>query len=209
MRKTDFIKRFAKFLATSFFFLSIFILLYFFIFNDKATYMASIINTTAIEKSKKEKDAIYSQEAKKLIGYPTYGKKYANLKIDKINLNLPIYYGDSLEILRYGVGHYAGSYFPGEGGSIIMPAHNTVGFFNRLEELNKEDLIIIETNYGVFKYKVDSYKVVKETDLKAFPIQDKREMLILYTCYPINKNVVGRRTERYVVYSYRVEDTYE
>lgn len=203
------LKRFAKFLAISFFFSAIFVLLFYFIRNDKISYYASLINTTAIKKSDKEKDVIYNQDAKRLISYPAYGKKYAKLKIDKINLDLPIYYGDSMEILRYGVGHYAGSYFPGEGGSIILPAHNTEGFFSRLPELEKNDLIIIEANYGTFKYKVGSHKVVKETDLKAFPIQEEKEMLIMYTCYPINRSVIGRKTERYVVYAYRAEDENE
>ena len=51
--------------------------------------------------------------------YPEYGTQYATIEIDKIGVNLPVYYGDTLDILKKGVGHSSGSYFPGEGGSII------------------------------------------------------------------------------------------
>ena len=47
-------------------------------------------------------------------------------------------------------------------------------------------------------------KVVKETNLAAFPIQHDHELLIMYTCYPINQSVVGRKTKRYVVYAKKV-----
>ena len=50
------------------------------------------------------------------------------------------------------------------------------------------------------------FKVVKETDLEAFPIQHDHELLIMYTCWPINRSVVGRKTQRLVVYAERVEN---
>ena len=39
-----------------------------------------------------------------------------------MKLELPIYHGDTLKILRKGVGHYAGSYFPGENGTVLLAA---------------------------------------------------------------------------------------
>ena len=47
-------------------------------------------------------------------------------------------------------------------------------------------------------------KVVSEKDLNAFKIQHEEERLIMYTCYPINRSVVGRKTKRYVVYAKKV-----
>ena len=41
--------------------------------------------------------------------YPEYGTQYGTIEIDKINVKLPIYYGDTLEILKKGVGHSSGS----------------------------------------------------------------------------------------------------
>ena len=124
-------------------------------------------------------------------------------------MNLPIYYGDTLKILRYGIGQYAGSYFPGENGTIILAGHNTAAYFKRLDELEHGDEIVIEASYGTFKYIVDRSDVVKETDYEAFKVDHNSERLIMYTCYPMNRRVVGRRTKRYVVYAYKEGDTSE
>lgn len=203
------VKTFATYVAISFFFTAIFSLLITVFFYEKINYYITLINTTTVKEYNVEKEIVYNKEAKRLIEYPDYGKKYANLIIPSIDMNLPVFHGDNLTILKSAVGHYAGSYFPGEGGTVLLAAHNTKGFFQRLEELKKGDEITIDTIYGTFKYSVDSYKVVKETDLEAFPFQKERELLIMYTCYPINRSVVGRKTERYVVYAYRIGDNNE
>ena len=202
MKKKFTIKIFTINIVISFFFTSIFILLFYFFCNDKTTYYTSLINTTA---NKTNSNTIRNAEYNggRIIKYPAYGTKYGTIKIDSIDLSLPLYYGDSLKILRYGVGNNAGSYMPGEGGSVILAAHNNVGFFHNLDKVKVGDEIIIETNYGTFNYTVDNYKVVKETDLDAFPITKEKEMLVLYTCYPIREAWIGRKTQRYVVYAYR------
>ncbi len=203
------LKTFATYVAISFFFASFFSLLITVIFYEKINYYISLINTTAVKEFSVEKEIVYNKEANMLLDYPDYGKKYANLIIPSIDMNLPVFHGDNLTILKSAVGHYAGSYFPGEGGTVLLAAHNTKGFFQRIEELKIGDDITIETTYGIFKYKVENMKVVKETDLDAFPFQKERELLIMYTCYPINRSIVGRKTERYVVYAYRVGDNNE
>lgn len=168
-----------------------------------------ILNSITFKDNGEEVKVEYDFNERSLRRYPVYGTKYGTLKIDNINLNLPIYYGDNMRLLNYGVGHYAGSYFPGENGSIIFVAHNTPGYFDRIIELNKGDKIVVEATYGTFTYEVDSAKVVHETDLSAFPIQHDKEMLIMYTCYPIDRNFYGRKTQRYVLYAYKVGDSFE
>ncbi len=69
--------------------------------------------------------------------HPSFGDKYASLKISKIGINAPIYFGATDEILLKGVVHDSGSYFPGEGGAIIMCEHNYMNNFKRLGELKK------------------------------------------------------------------------
>lgn len=209
MNKSKIIKTFATNVAISFFFAAIFVFTTYVLFDKKINYYTSLVNSFAIkqvEKTDREKTT-YDLSSKSLINSPLYGQKYATLKIPEIGMSLPIYHGDTLDIMRYGVGHYSGSYFPGETGTILLAAHNDVGFFHEIDRLVKGSKITIEADYGTFEYEVDSYKVVKETDVDAFEIQDKEEKLIMYTCYPIRHGVVGRRTERYVVYAHRVGDT--
>ncbi len=131
--------------------------------------------------------------------YPEYGTKYATIEIDKIGVNLPVYYGDTLEILKKGVGHSSGSYFPGEGGSIIYMGHNSKKMFRRFSELQKGNEIKVTTSYGEYVYKIYDMQLIKETELDKLPIQRDKEILMVYTCYPFNN--VGYATQRYVVYA--------
>lgn len=131
--------------------------------------------------------------------YPAYGTQYATIKIDKIDVNLPVYFGDTLEILKKGVGHSSGSYFPGEGGSIIYMGHNSKKMFRRFSELQKGNEIKVSTSYGEYTYKIYDMKLIKETELDQLPIQRDKEILMVYTCYPFNN--VGYATQRYVVYA--------
>ena len=203
------IKKFASKIAVSFFFASLFVVLFYFLLEEKISPYISLINTTAVKGISEERIATYNLDAKKLINYPNYGSKYATLDIPSINLKLPIYYGDTKKILRLGVGHYNGSYFPGENGTIIYAGHNDPGYFQKLDQVKVGEEIIVNASYGTFKYQVESYKIVKETDLKAFEVSHDRELLILYTCWPINRGIIGRKTQRYIVYATKLEDTHE
>lgn len=168
------------------------------IIGQKKDFIMTLINTISIRKEEKiEIETVI--EDNKLKNYPEYGTSYATINIPKININLPVYYGDTMEILKKGVGHSSGSYFPGEGGSIVYMGHNSKKVFRNFSKIEKGDLINIKTDYGDFSYKVYDTKIVEETDINALPIQDNKEILMIYTCYPFNN--IGYATQRYVVYA--------
>lgn len=168
------------------------------IIGQKKDFIMTLINTISIRKEEKiEIETVI--EDNKLKNYPEYGTSYATINIPKININLPVYYGDTMEILKKGVGHSSGSYFPGEGGSIVYMGHNSKKVFRNFSKIEKGDLINIKTDYGDFSYKVYDTKIVEETDINALPIQDNKEISMIYTCYPFNN--IGYATQRYVVYA--------
>lgn len=136
--------------------------------------------------------------------YPEYGTKYGRVEIPAIDVDLPLYYGDTLDILKKGVGHSSGSYFPGEGGSIVCMGHNFAGFFRRFGELKKGDTIKVTTTYGEYNYVIYDLRLIHETDLGAIPIQKEKEILMIFTCYPFNN--IGYASQRYVVYADLVEE---
>ncbi len=169
-------------------------------FGQKIGEIFLLVNKVSINiENKKEEPTKINVEKKTLENYPEYGTKYGTIEIDKIGVNLPIYYGDTLEILKKGVGHSSGSYFPGEGGTIIYMGHNSKKMFRRLGELQKGNEIKITTTYGEYTYKIYDMQLIKETELDKLPIQNEKEILMLYTCYPFNN--VGYATQRYVVYA--------
>ena len=139
-----------------------------------------------------------------LTNTPAYGTQYATLKIPSIGIDLPIYYGKTLDLLKNGVGHDNDSYFPGEGGSIILMGHNYKRLLGKLPKASIGDQIQIITDYGEFNYTIYDTQIVNENQTNKVPIQEEKELLMIYTCWPINN--VGYATERYVVYSQLVGD---
>ena len=159
----------------------------------------SLINKVSIDLENKEVKETVIDSQNKIQNYPEYGTQYATIEIPKIDVNLPVYFGDTLEILKKGVGHSSGSYFPGEGGSIIYMGHNSKKMFRRFSELQIGNEITVKTNYGEYKYKIYDMQLIKETELEKLPIQKDKEILMVYTCYPFNN--IGYATQRYVVYA--------
>lgn len=131
----------------------------------------------------------------KLINRPSIGEEFATLKIADLELEAPIYHGDSDMELRNGVGHYAGSTIPGEDGNVILSAHKHT-FFKKLENIQVGSEVIITANYGTFKYKVSEIKIVDKTDTSELKVLD-HERLTMYTCYPFR--MLSGDKERMVV----------
>lgn len=170
-------------------------------YGQKIDEIFSLANKISIpvNENKEVQQTIIAEENKKLENYPEYGTQYGTIKIEKIDKELPIYFGDTLEILKKGVGHSSGSYFPGEGGSIVYMGHNSKKMFRRFSELEINDKITITTTYGEYTYKIYDMQLIKETELDKLPIQNEKEILMVYTCYPFNN--IGYATQRYVVYA--------
>ena len=193
-------KEIAEQLTISFFVSAISVLFIYFTFYEKINNYLSLVNLITIsEKQIEAQEISFDSVKKRLAHYPTWGSIWATIEIPRINVTAPIYHGDTLDIIKYGVGHYSGSYFPGEGGSIILAAHNSREHFMYITKLNKDDQVIIKATYGTFTYKVTDTKIIKDNDMASLPIQHEKETLMMYTCWPVN--TIGFKTKRYVVYT--------
>lgn len=169
-------------------------------FGQQIDWVFGIANTISINTDNKTTiETKYDVNENKLTSYPEYGTQYATIEIPKIDIDLPVYFGNTMEVLKKGVGHSSGSYFPGEGGSIIYMGHNSKKVFRRFGELKIGDEITIKANYGEFKYQIYDTQIVEETETYKLPIQENEEKLMIYTCYPFNN--IGYATHRYVVYA--------
>ena len=170
-----------------------------FVFGARINEAVSMVSKRATDTDNKQEIKPIEINKNKITNYPEYGTQYATIEIPKIEVDLPVYYGDSLDILKKGVGHSSGSYFPGEGGSIVFMGHNAKKTFRRFSELEVGDTITVKATYGTYSYKIYDMKIIKETDLDALPLQKEKEILMVYTCYPFNN--IGYATQRYVVYA--------
>lgn len=129
-----------------------------------------------------------------VINRPSIGEEFATLEIPALDLEAPIYHGDSDMELRNGVAHYAGSTIPGEGGNVILSAHKHT-FFRKLENIQVGSEVIITANYGSFKYKVSEIKILDKSDASDLKVLNY-ERLTMYTCYPFT---ISPDKERMVV----------
>ena len=144
---------------------------------------------------KKQKDFINLSE----IDTPKYGEQYAILSCDKLKLSAPVFFGDRNNLLQKGAGQYNGSFLPGEGGTILIGAHDTT-YFRDLENVKKGQVFEVTTKYGIYEYKVTKIKNYdKDKYNEAFDLSADKEQLVLYTCYPFGK-LNGAKTQRMFVY---------
>lgn len=141
------------------------------------------------------------------IRLPDLGQRYANLSCERIGLDAPVFWGNSNEILRSGAGQYWGSFMPGFGRVILISAHNTT-YFKCLQYMEEGDLVIMDTNYETYVYRIYRIEVFNENDLEALldstMFAEEKETLVMYTCYPFHA-ISGRKTDRLVVFGERIE----
>ena len=206
------LKVIVKQLAIAFFFTAFFIFLTLTITKSKVDKTIRFVNNFAVINSSNSngntKNITIDNVKKRLVEYPNYGDIWARITIPTADIEANVYHGDTLDLLKYGVGHHAGTYFPGEGGTIIIAGHNSSRDFGRLPKAKVGDEIIIKAVYGTYTYKIDSFEIIEAKALnEKLEINDKKEVLMVYTCYPVD--TPGYKSKRYVVYASLVGDPNE
>jgi sortase A len=126
---------------------------------------------------------------------PDPGSVLGRLEIPRLDLATPILEGTEASSLQYGVGHIAGTAFPGSPGNVGLAGHRD-RCFRQLKDARIGDRIEIATPDGLFHYRIASLSVVRphQTEVLAGSEESK---LTLITCYPFN--YLGRAPRRLVV----------
>ena len=162
-------------------------------FAEANTYNQSLISNMVLTDP-------FDEEAYKKIG-ERYTKVFnagsdglmGYIKIPKINVNLPIYHGTSLEVLSKGAGHLENTSLPvgGKGTHSVISAHSaypTQTFFDYLTEIKEGDSFYIYVLDRVLKYEVDQIKVVLPNDTSNLYIEHDKDYMTLVTCTPYSIN---------------------
>ena len=151
---------------------------------------------------------------KKVPGYDkalslTEGGMIGYLKIDRIQLELPVYHGTSESVLNKGVGHLEGSSLPvgGENTHCVMSAHRGLPsskLFTDLDRLEIGDTFQVVVLDQVLTYRVDFIKVIEPNDVNDLQIIKGGDYCTLFTCTPY-----GINTHRLLVRGVRIETAKE
>lgn len=120
------------------------------------------------------------------IPIPTQSPQHAvRIQINAIDVDAPIVQGDGWEQLKKGVGQHIGSPNPGDGGNLILSAHNDIygELFRDLDQLEPGDVIRVFTNQITYEYVVVQTQIVEPTFVEVLN-QTTQPIVTLISCYP-------------------------
>lgn len=126
---------------------------------------------------------------------PVIGEIIGELTIPKLKRSLPIYHGTTKEVLKKGVGHFAGSVLPGEKNNSVLSGHRDT-VFRGLGDVGLNDTIIVSTDAGEFLYKIKKVRIVDKND-RTVLVPKPVSTLTITTCYPFG--YIGNAPKRYIL----------
>ncbi|MEV4217323.1 class E sortase [Nonomuraea sp. ATR24] len=123
------------------------------------------------------------------------GEAVALLRIPKLGrgYRYAVVEGVDAEHLKKGPGHDPASAPPGKVGNFVVSGHRTTyaAPFNRLDELERDDEIIVEAREARYTYRVTSQDIVEPDEVEVLaPVPGKpdirpiRAFITLSTCHP-------------------------
>lgn len=132
------------------------------------------------------------------------GNTLGVVRIPKIDVNLPIYFGTNDEQLEKGAGVIPGTSLPTGGSSThsVITAHRGLKkarLFTDLPELAIGDQFFVDENQQTLAYEVDQIKTVLPTETDYLKVTDGQDYVTLLTCTPLGVN-----THRLLVRGHRV-----
>ena len=132
-------------------------------------------------------DAVLEQALKSVGDADSTAWPATKIKIPKIGVEQVVLDSVDSVTLKNGPGHYRGTTNPGKRGTIGIAGHRVTYThpFNRIDELEPGDAILLETLDSIYEYRVVRSDVLDPEDLSALlPKKDDRARLTLTTCTP-------------------------
>ena len=128
--------------------------------------------------------------------HPVKGVDFA-IRVPKLKYFAAVREGISTTILYSGPGHYPGTVWPGDQGSVGVAAHNV--YWINFPVLKAGDEIDIETRYGLFRYTVTGSKIVNPDNRTVLVSDAPGYHLVLTTCWPLWAGAFA--TQRYIIFA--------
>ncbi len=125
------------------------------------------------------------------------------LEIPRLGLSVMLMEGDDAKTLRRAVGHIRGTALPGQPGNVALSGHRDT-FFRPLRNIRENDVIVVTTLHGEYRYRVESTRIVAPDDIAVLNAGEG-EILTLVTCYPFY--FVGAAPDRFIVRAERLHSS--
>lgn len=147
---------------------------------------------------------LYEQNTIDLSSYGIEDGVVGFVKIDKLNVELPIYLGASEKNMSMGAAHLAETSYPvgGENTNCVIAAHRgfrKTAMLRNIQKLQVGDPVVIENFREVLKYEVSDIEIIEPSQTDKLLIRQGEDMVTLLTCHPYGSNA-----KRYLVYCKRV-----
>ena len=128
------------------------------------------------------------------------------VKIQKIDVMLPIYHGTDEKVLQTSIGHLEGSSLPvgGESTHSILSGHRglpSARLFTDIVKLSEGDTFTLTVLNETLTYEVDQIWIVEPSDLSHLTIEKGKDYCTLITCTPY-----GINSHRLLVRGHRIEN---
>ena len=117
---------------------------------------------------------------------PDPGEAAGRIEIPRIGLDWIFVRGVTSADLKKGPGQYPDTPMPGAAGNAAIAGHRTTygAPFNRIDELNEGDEIVITTVQGRFRYEVAEQLIVDPSQVEVLRPIPGRNTLTLTSCHP-------------------------
>jgi sortase A len=115
------------------------------------------------------------------------GDPVGRIRMPKLGRKYVVVEGTDTDSLRKGPGHYPGTSFPGQGGTVAIAGHRTTygAPFHAIDKFKKGDEIVLDMPYGRFTYSVDRTQIVPPTATYITKRVPGAEQLVLSACHPL------------------------
>lgn len=130
------------------------------------------------------------------------GDIIGQIEIPRLGLKAVVAEGDSSKILRRAVGHVPETALPGQAGNIALAGHRDT-LFRPLRHIRLGDLIVVKTDAGLYRYEVQSTKIVSPRDIEVLKPTGGFE-LTLITCFPFD--YVGPAPTRLIIHAHALKE---
>ncbi len=160
------------------------------VFVEAETYRSTFAPTDAVGSGERRMDIHLAAPA-----VLSEGADIGELRIERLGISASIAQGESIVVLRRGVGHLADTAWLDRPGNVVLAGHRDT-VFRGLKDIRVGDVIDVATTNRQIHYAVRSMIVVAPTNLAV--LQDSTEnTLTLITCFPFG--FFGAAPDRFVV----------